>query len=44
MVFDLHLNRKPSPAIDKGIPGPVTTDLDDMLRNNPPDLGCYEKK
>jgi len=43
MVFDLHLDRNPSPALDKGVPGPVTTDLDDRPRGVLPDLGCHER-
>jgi hypothetical protein len=44
MIFDLHLTRKPSPALDKGTPGAVTTDLDDRPRGALPDMGCYEKQ
>ncbi len=33
-----------SPAIDKGKPTPVINDIDDHLRDNNPDLGCYEFK
>lgn len=43
MVFDLHLDKKPSPALDKGLPGPVTTDLDDRPRGILPDIGCHER-
>lgn len=43
MVFDLHLDKKPSPALDKGLPGPVTTDLDDRPRGILPDMGCHER-
>lgn len=33
-----------SPAIDKGIPSPVTDDLNGILRDALPDWGCYEYK
>jgi hypothetical protein len=44
MTFDFHLTRKPSPALDKGLPGPVSTDLDDRPRGALPDMGCYERQ
>ena len=43
MIFDLHLDHNPSPALDKGLPGPVKSDLDDRLRGILPELGCYER-
>jgi hypothetical protein len=44
MTFDFHLTRKPSPVLDKGLPGPVSTDLDDRPRGALPDMGCYERQ
>ena len=43
-IFDFHLNRNPSPAIKAGADIGVTTDLDDLPRIPPPDLGCYQKQ
>jgi hypothetical protein len=41
--YDFHL-KAGSPAIDKGAPTTLSTDLDGNLRPaGPPDLGCYEK-
>lgn len=42
--FDFRLQRKNSPAINKGLPGFVRTDLDDRLRDGNPDLGAFEKQ
>jgi hypothetical protein len=44
MAFDFHLARNPSPALDKGLPGAVTSDLDDRPRGVLPDMGCYERQ
>jgi hypothetical protein len=42
--FDFRLQRKNSPAINKGLPGVVRTDLDDRARDGNPDLGAFEKQ
>jgi hypothetical protein len=41
-VFKFSL-KTGSPAIDKGINTPVTTDLEGRPRSGIPDLGSYEK-
>ena len=41
-VFNFRL-KTGSPAIDKGVSTPVTTDLDGKLRTGLPDIGSYEK-
>ena len=43
-IYDFHLNNKPSsPALNAGIAAGFIYDLDDKLRNDPPDIGCYER-
>ena len=43
-IYDFHFSLNPSsPAIDKGVATPFLRDLDDKLRVNIPDLGCYER-
>ena len=43
-IYDFHLNNKPSsPALNAGMPTSFIYDLDDKLRNDPPDIGCYER-
>jgi len=44
MIFDFHLTKNPSPALNKGIPSNVIMDLDDQPRSAIPDIGCYEKQ
>ncbi|MCB0514885.1 MAG: hypothetical protein KDD49_02350 [Bacteroidetes bacterium] len=39
--FDFHLHQL-SPAVDAGVATEITTDLDNQVRNSPPDIGCYE--
>jgi hypothetical protein len=41
--FDFRINRKPSPAADKGLPTGLATDLDGKPRDGQPDIGCFEK-
>jgi hypothetical protein len=41
--FDFHLQTKPSPVINKGIPTGIVTDLDGKPRDAQPDMGCFEK-
>ena len=41
--YNFHINKNPSPAVDKGLPTNIIIDLDGKLRNLPPDIGCYEK-
>lgn len=42
--FDFHINKGRSPLINKGKPTGTITDLDGVLRDNQPDIGCYEKQ
>jgi hypothetical protein len=42
--FDYRIQKKASPAVNKGIPGLVSRDLDDKTRDGQPDLGAYEKQ
>jgi len=41
--FNFRLQTKPSPAINKGIPAGITSDLDGKPRDSQPDMGSYEK-
>ncbi len=41
--FNFRLQTKPSPAINKGIPAGILTDLDGKPRDSQPDMGSYEK-
>jgi hypothetical protein len=41
--FNFRLQTKPSPAINKGIPAGIITDLDGKPRDSQPDMGAYEK-
>lgn len=41
--YDFQIGKKPSPAIDAGIQVAESRDLNDVIRSNPPDIGCYEK-
>jgi hypothetical protein len=41
--FNFRLQTKPSPAINKGIPAGIPTDLDGKNRDSQPDMGAYEK-
>jgi hypothetical protein len=44
-IFDFHLRRYPSPAINAGKPTTFTRDLDDRPRPvGLPDIGCYERQ
>jgi hypothetical protein len=43
-VFDFHITKKPSPAVNAGVATAVTDDLDGKARGTEPDLGCYEKQ
>ena len=42
--FDFHIRKKMSPALNRGIPGLVLKDLDDMPRDAQPDLGAFERQ
>jgi len=42
--FDYRIQKKASPAVNKGIPGLISRDLDDKIRDAQPDLGAYEKQ
>lgn len=43
-IYDLRLKRSPaSPAINAGIVTPFLHDLNGKLRDDKPDLGCYER-
>jgi hypothetical protein len=42
--YDFRISKGRSPAIDKGKPLGVPTDLDGLPRGIPPDIGCYEKQ
>jgi hypothetical protein len=43
-IFDFHFNNHPeSAAINAGIASPFTYDLDGKLRDDMPDIGCYER-
>lgn len=42
--FDYRLQKKGSPALNKGIPGLTLKDLDDKMRDGQPDLGAFEKQ
>lgn len=42
--FDYRIQKKASPAVNKGIPGLINRDLDDKTRDGQPDLGAYEKQ
>ncbi len=41
--YDFHINKYPSPAVNAGLQVNVFKDLDGKARNQPPDIGCYEK-
>jgi hypothetical protein len=41
--YNFRINLKPSPAVGKGLPIGVTTDLDGKPRDGQPDIGCFEK-
>jgi hypothetical protein len=41
--FDFRLQTRPSPAINKGTPRGILTDLDGKTRDSEPDMGCFEK-
>ena len=41
--FDFRLQTRPSPAINKGTPTGILTDLDGKPRDSEPDMGCFEK-
>ncbi|UAY53665.1 hypothetical protein K9M53_01520 [Ferruginibacter albus] len=45
-IFDFHITKRQSPAVDAGTPTSFTLDLDDKSRvvNNLTDIGCYEKQ
>jgi len=43
-IFDFHLNKGSSPALKAGADIGITTDLDNLPRVPPPDLGCYQKQ
>jgi hypothetical protein len=42
--FDFRIRKKLSPALNRGLPGLVVRDLDDMPRDAQPDLGAYERQ
>ncbi len=42
--FDYRIQKKASPALNKGIPGLTLKDLDDKTRDGQPDLGAFEKQ
>lgn len=44
--FDFHISDINAPGKDVGLPisNPIRRDLDDFLRVNTPDIGCYEKQ
>lgn len=42
--FDYRIQKKTSPALNKGISGLATQDLDDKVRDGQPDLGAFEKQ
>jgi hypothetical protein len=41
--YDFHLQTKPSPAINKGMPAGIPFDLDGKPRDSQPDMGSFEK-
>lgn len=42
-IYDFHFNLNPaSPARNAGVPTPYLYDLDGILRDGQPDIGCYE--
>jgi hypothetical protein len=41
--FNFRLQTKPSPAINKGIPAGINSDLDGKPRDSQPDMGSFEK-
>ncbi len=44
-IFDFHITKNSSPAVDTGTGTPFNLDLDDNTRNvGITDLGCYEKQ
>jgi hypothetical protein len=43
-IFDFHFTKTPSaPAVNAGVTTSFPLDLDDKLRDNKPDIGCYER-
>jgi hypothetical protein len=43
-IYDFHFNNnQSSPAVDAGVITSFLYDLEDKPRNNPPDIGCYER-
>lgn len=43
-IFDFHFNNHPeSAAINAGVASPFPYDLDGKLRDDMPDIGCYER-
>ena len=42
-IYDFRL-KDGSPAINKGMITPLTTDFNGLARVGLPDLGCYEKQ
>ena len=42
--FDYRIQKKASPALNKGMPGMSVKDLDDKPRDAQPDLGAFEKQ
>lgn len=42
--FDFRLQRRNSPAVNKGLASNVLTDLDDRARDANPDLGAFERQ
>jgi hypothetical protein len=42
--FDLRIQRRGSPAVDKGLPAGIPTDIEGRPRDGRPDMGCHEKQ
>lgn len=42
--FDLRIQRRGSPAVDKGLQAGIQTDIEGKPRDARPDMGCYEKQ
>ncbi|NDC79481.1 MAG: hypothetical protein EBZ67_16670, partial [Chitinophagia bacterium] len=42
--FDLRIQRRGSPAVDKGLPAGIATDIEGKPRDARPDIGCHERQ
>jgi hypothetical protein len=42
--FDLRIQRRGSPAVDKGLPAGIANDIEGRPRDARPDIGCHERQ